>query len=144
MKTTTRKNSFTESQLTKKKTNCKKKQKCTLQYLFWFFLESLNMVILKKGKKGKNQNEKNSSHQYVHFDKIVFNGNHFSLKSFLKFIMIIGYHFVTTAPNTRYCFKLLTLYSTMIILSCFKFLRLYLNNHFTKITFKKLILFGHI
>ena len=75
-----------------------------------FFLESLNMVILKKGKKGKNQNEKNSSHQYVHFHKIVFNGNLFSLKRFLKFIMIIGYYFVTTAPSTRYCFKLLRLY----------------------------------
>ena len=68
------------------------------------------MVILKKGKKGKNQNEKNSSHQYVHFHKIVFNGNLFSLKRFLKFIMIIGYYFVTTAPSTRYCFKLLRLY----------------------------------
>ena len=75
-----------------------------------FFLESLNMVILKKGKKGKNQNEKNSSHQYVHFHKIVFNGNLFSLKRFLKFIMIIDYYFVTTAPSTRYCFKLLRLY----------------------------------
>ena len=75
-----------------------------------FFLESLNMVILKKGKKGKNQNEKNSSHQYVHFHKIVFNGNLFSLKRFLKFIMIVGYYFVTTAPSTRYCFKLLRLY----------------------------------
>ena len=92
-----------------------------------FFLESLNMVILKKGKKGKNQNEKNSSHQYVHFHKIVFNGNLFSLKRFLKFIMIIGYYFVTTAPSTRYCFKLL---------------RLYLKNHFTKIILKKLNLFG--
>ena len=34
----------------------------------------------------------------------------FSLKCFLKFIMIIGYYFVTTAPITRYCFKLLRLF----------------------------------
>ena len=60
------------------------KQKCTLCYLYAFFLESLNMGILRKRKKGKNQNEKISSHQYVHFHIIVFNGNLFFFEMFFE------------------------------------------------------------
>ena len=74
--------------------------------------------------------KKNSSHQYVHFHITAFNGNLFFFEMLFKIYndIIYNFKFITTAPSTRYCFKCL---------------RLYLKNHFTKITLKKLILFGH-
>ena len=42
------------------------------------------MGILRKGKKGKNQNEKNLSRQYVHFHILVFNGNLFFFEMFFE------------------------------------------------------------